>query len=183
MKNNDKTTEILDIAEKMVRQYGYNGFSFRKIAEEAKVKSASVHYHFPTKASLGTALAKRYTKRFLEALGDPASFASARDAVSQYIELYRKALIDDGLMCLCGMLGAEIKALPDDVQSEVRLFFTENIQWLEDALVKFDDFASEEYRYQTATKIIATLEGAAIISQTLEDEECFKAATINLLDI
>ncbi|MDF2795086.1 MAG: transcriptional regulator, TetR family [Pseudomonas orientalis] len=49
-------------ARKMVQTRGYNGLSFRELAKEVGIKSASIHYHFPTKGDLGAALAKRYTE-------------------------------------------------------------------------------------------------------------------------
>ena len=104
-----KADEILDAAEKMARTGGYNGFSFREIAKEVGIKAASVHYHFPGKADLGVAIAKRYTDRFLENLGAPDDLTAAPEALlRRYVDAYRKSLVDDGLMCLCGLLGAEI---------------------------------------------------------------------------
>ncbi|MEM7678447.1 MAG: TetR/AcrR family transcriptional regulator, partial [Myxococcota bacterium] len=62
---------ILKAAEEMVRQGGYNAFSFRAIADVVGIKSSSVHYYFPTKEDLGVAVAKYYTHRFIESLGEP----------------------------------------------------------------------------------------------------------------
>ena len=59
----DRRSAILDVAERRIRAHGYNGFSFREIADEIGIKSASVHYHFPTKADLAAAVAKRYRER------------------------------------------------------------------------------------------------------------------------
>ncbi len=66
-----KAEEILDIAERLVRGHGRNGFSFRDVASRAGVKSASVHYYVPARADLGAAVARRYTDRFMDGLGDP----------------------------------------------------------------------------------------------------------------
>ena len=52
----DSATQILDIAERRMRQTGYNAVSYRDIAAEMGIKSASLHYHFPKKADLGAAL-------------------------------------------------------------------------------------------------------------------------------
>ena len=73
-----RATEILDAAEGFARQTGYNGFSFRDIAAEIGIKSASVHYHFPTKGDLGAALARRYAERFFERLGLASDIATAK---------------------------------------------------------------------------------------------------------
>ncbi|MEM1155584.1 MAG: TetR/AcrR family transcriptional regulator [Pseudomonadota bacterium] len=176
----DKATEILDIAERMARQGGYGGFSFREIAKEAGVKSASVHYHFPTKEDLGIALANRYTEQFLESLGNPSDFASPQDALEHYHNHFRKALTEDGLMCLCGMLGTQYLVLPDALRRETRLFFERNIDWLEGVYERAGEPATPQARREAAVKLIATLEGAMILAQTLDDNAYFESAIAKL---
>ncbi len=63
-----KKEELLKVAENKVRKGGYNNFSFREIANEVGIKSASVHYHFPTKADLGAELAHQYTDAFFSGI-------------------------------------------------------------------------------------------------------------------
>ena len=38
---------------------GYGGFSFHDVAVEIGIKNASVHHHFPTKATMAAAVARR----------------------------------------------------------------------------------------------------------------------------
>ena len=71
----NKKQEILKQAELKVREGGYNNFSFRELANDVGIKSASVHYYFPTKADLGAELAAQYTLGFLDLLGDPKVYA------------------------------------------------------------------------------------------------------------
>ena len=51
-----------------MRAVGYNAVSFRDLADDLKVKNASIHYHFRKKADLGVELVERYTERFEERL-------------------------------------------------------------------------------------------------------------------
>jgi TetR/AcrR family transcriptional regulator, transcriptional repressor for nem operon len=60
---------ILDVAERLVQTRGFNSFSYADIATELRITTASLHYHFPSKAELGSALITRYEGRFAEALG------------------------------------------------------------------------------------------------------------------
>jgi len=69
----NKKEALLNAAESKARLGGYSNFSFRELANEVGIKSASVHYHFPTKEDLGTELAKRYTEYFLHVIGGPAA--------------------------------------------------------------------------------------------------------------
>ena len=56
----DKATEILNVARRLMMERGYNGFSFRDVAAEVGIKSASIHYHFPSKAELAETAARDY---------------------------------------------------------------------------------------------------------------------------
>ena len=46
----EKASKILLVACSVIMERGYNGFSFRDVAAEVGIKSATIHYHFPTKA-------------------------------------------------------------------------------------------------------------------------------------
>ncbi len=56
----DTRETIMRAARAAVQAHGYNALSFRELAKEVGIKSASVHYHFPTKGDLAAALARRY---------------------------------------------------------------------------------------------------------------------------
>ena len=42
----DTRLDILDTAEQRMRDVGYHSVSFRDLADDLGIKSASVHYHF-----------------------------------------------------------------------------------------------------------------------------------------
>ena len=173
--------EILDVAERMARTGGYNGFSFREIAKQVGIKAASVHYHFPGKEELGIAVARRYTDRFLVALGAPDDPAVAPEAlVRRYVDAYRTSLVDDGLMCLCGMFGAEIAYLPGPVAEEAKRFFEANIVWLISVFERAAERGDKAHARDEAMRTIATLEGAMILARSLDDPAAFDAATKTL---
>ena len=135
----DTLIKILDVAEARIRSNGYNDFSFRDIAADVGIKSASVHYHFPTKEDLGVHVTRRYTARFLHHLGDPRDEAQVpHDLLKRYVESFQKILVDDKAMCLCGMLGAEISSLPKLVRDEVKRFAEDNINWLKIVYQRID---------------------------------------------
>jgi TetR/AcrR family transcriptional repressor of nem operon len=174
-----KKEQLLQIAEDMVREGGYNNVSFRTLADAAGIKSASVHYHFPTKEDLGAALAERYTDNFLTKLGKPEAIVSAgKDPIESYIQMFRNALSVDKKMCLCGMLGAEFEGLPEKVRIATRAFFSKNIDWLTKAFQASSKRTREEAQ-NAATSLVAQLEGALLIGITLADENVFETAIKN----
>ena len=108
---------LMDLAEAHIRNAGYGGFSFRDLATEIGIKSASVHHHLPTKATMTAAVARRYGVRFLAAVARRPN-ERAEDAMSAYRSAFR-----DGRMCLCGVLGAEAGVLSPEVAEEIVSFF------------------------------------------------------------
>ncbi|MBE0361386.1 MULTISPECIES: TetR/AcrR family transcriptional regulator [Pseudoalteromonas] len=169
-----KKEALLKAAENKVRLGGYSNFSFRELASEVGIKSASVHYHFPTKADLGAELAHQYTNSFLAALGEPSELkASGKNPIDVYTQLFRSALVTDRKMCLCGLLGAESDSLPDKVRLEVKRFFNQNLTWLSAAHLANGELNPTKAAIQT----VSLLEGAMMISKTLDDNSYFELAT------
>ena len=65
-----KALEIMSTAQELIQNKGYNGFSFRDVADAVGIKSASIHYHFPTKSDLVKEIAANYRAAFQLALGE-----------------------------------------------------------------------------------------------------------------
>ncbi len=80
---------------------------------------------------------------------------------------------DEGLMCLCGMLGAEITALPAPVAAAAKQFFERNVEWLTVLYRRAGVDATGETPRVYALRTIATLEGALIVARTLGDHSAF----------
>lgn len=168
-------TRILDSAESHICKKGYNAFSFREVANEVGIKSASVHYHFPTKANLAAAVVLRYTQRFIEDLGQPDSkHAQAKYLLKNYIQEFQTVLLTKDSMCLGGILSAELTSLPDEVADATRQFFTENLNWL--AIVLQSQFGDDDLatNHLRAMKVLAMLEGTLILMRSLGREVEFE---------
>ena len=151
----------------MAQSRGYNGFSFRDLATEVGVKSASVHYHFPSKGDLGAALARRYTDRLMQMLGSPTGASEDSYAlVKKYVAVFRGTLAQDGRMCLGGMLAVERDAVPPEVHAEINRFVELNVNWLTAVLSVGEgkDVATRQRRLR-AQAIFAALEGAMLVAR------------------
>lgn len=164
----DTASAIMDAAEERIRQGGYSGFSFREVAADIGVKSSSVHYHFPTKERLAAAVARRYTDRFLEAVDNEQ--AHGTDVVRAWRQAFRAALQRDGRMCLCGSLAATSHDLADEVKAEVKRFF----------LLGIEKLASSGLSRDAAVQVLATLEGAMLTANILDDQSMFESGSAAL---
>lgn len=171
--------ELLDAASLLVQTRGYNGFSFHDLAAAVGITTASIHYHFPTKATLGQQLVKRYTAEFMAVLGDPkASLPSQR--LRHYVGLFRAALLE-GRMCLCGMIGAEVDGVPAEVSAEVREFFQANELWLMRVFERAG--AHRATARGKARLLVSALEGAMLIARASGDTGSFDDVTKTALAI
>jgi TetR/AcrR family transcriptional repressor of nem operon len=174
-----KAEEILEVAERHKRAGGLDAVSFRDIAAEVGIKSASVHYHFPQKADLGAAVVQRYTARVVETVGVPDDpTESTQERISRLIGVYRSAMIDEGLICLCCVLGAETLDLPDPVAEAVSGFFALVLGWTETALTASPAVGETT----TAAQISSSLQGAMILSIATKQADHFATTAQSILD-
>ena len=176
--------QILDVAERLVQQRGFNGFSYADIASELHVSKAALHYHFAGKAELGEALIARYSTSFAAALGalDNADF-DAPAKLEGYARLYLDVLRNER-MCMCGMLAAEYQTLPGTMQSAVRDFFNANESWLERVIEqghREGTFRAGESARDVARAIVGGFEGAMLVARPYGDIARFQAAVRQLL--
>lgn len=174
----DVKSQLIEVAQALIQKLGYNGFSYRDIAAKVGIRSASIHYHFPTKENLGAAAAAGYTDRFMERLAIAAeNETSMLELLSFYVSLFRETLERDSRMCLCGMLSAEISSLPASVALEVRNFFEQNLKWLSTVLARHPMAAKDgnpETAESEAAWFMATLEGALILAKGLGEPDTFE---------
>lgn len=161
----DTRTSLLDLAENNIRQRGYHAVSFRELADELGIKSASVHYHFRQKEDLGLALVERYSKHFFEILeNESVGSTGSYEKVEAFCQTYKNALNASDKVCLCGILGAETTGLPPVLNTQVSTFFQANIDWVESALPAQ---MSKKDRASKSQQIVATLQGAMMLSVSL----------------
>src|SRR5262245_2621010 len=124
-------SRILDAAERLCQTRGFNGFSFRDLAEIVGIRSASIHYHFPTKTDLGKALIVRYCHHLEGVLVDiERKERRAGERIKRFANILRDMLRDENRMCLCGILAAEAGTVSDDMKAELRRFFQGCEVWL-----------------------------------------------------
>jgi TetR/AcrR family transcriptional regulator, transcriptional repressor for nem operon len=183
-KTNTTSDRILDTAERLVQMRGFNGFSYADVAAELDITKASLHYHFRGKAELGKALIDRYGERFGDALDEIARRrTSAVSRLNAYADLYAGVMADER-MCLCGMLAAEYRTLPGDMQHAVVDFFDANEAWLDKVLRegrRKGELAFTGSAREVARAMISALEGALLTSRPYSDPKRFRATAREMI--
>ena len=160
---------ILDAARLAAQAHGYSGLNFRDLAATVGIKSASIHYHFPTKADLGAAVAERYwqdTAAVLEDLLEQT--ADPLESLRQYPNIFRRSLENENRLCMCSYMAAEYDDLPEPVKAQVQTFADVNIAWLSKTLTAAD-VVSAEHSDQRARAIYAAIAGAQLVARSRSD--------------
>lgn len=164
--------KLIELAEAAICTKGYASFSFRELAAELGIKSASVHYHFPTKAHLGLAVVKSYRQRYTEALSQiEQQFPDANSRVESLVAIYRREMLTSERMTLCTMLAAEMRQLPEEIQQELKAFYQLNLDWLQRVTGQSD---------RVAAQIFSLLQGALMGGKTIGDPAYFDAAVAGM---
>jgi TetR/AcrR family transcriptional repressor of nem operon len=160
---------ILFAARKAAQAYGYGGINFRDLAAEVGIKAASIHYHFPSKADLGAAVARRYWQDVSTDL--EAMWAQTPDALAcldLYPALFRRSLEDGNRICMCSFMAAEYDDLPQAVKVEVQTFAEINVAWLARSLIAARAVDAETSQAR-ARAIFAAVSGAQLMARSRAD--------------
>ena len=167
--NSNSREAILAAARRRAQAHGYSGLNFRDLADEVGIKAASIYYHFPSKADLGAAVARRYWEDTLSCLDSMLTDTSdPTHCLHRYPELFRKALATENRMCLCSFMAAEYDDLPEAVKREVQAFTDVNVAWLSKVL-SAAAVTSVPDSEQRAQSIFAAVAGAQLIARSRAD--------------
>jgi TetR/AcrR family transcriptional regulator, transcriptional repressor for nem operon len=170
---------ILAAARRTAQAHGYSGLNFRDLADEVGIKAASIYHHFPSKADLGAAVARRYwedTAAHLESM-----LAETPDPIRclcRYPDVFRRSLASDNRMCLCSFMSAEYDDLPEPVKKEVQTFADVNVAWLSKLLSAAGVVDSGESE-QRARAIFAAVAGAQLMARSRSDISLFDSLIDN----
>jgi TetR/AcrR family transcriptional repressor of nem operon len=171
----NSSDKILAAATRIAQAHGYGGLNIRNLAADVGIKAASIYHHFPSKADLAAAVAKRYwqdSAAVLEGLWTESS--DPLHCLRQYPHTFRKSLESDNRMCLCSFMAAEFDDLPEAVKKEVQTFADINVAWLSKVLSAAAVVASEESE-RRARAIFAAVAGAQLMARSRSDISLFDA--------
>ncbi len=155
--------------------HGYSGLNFRDLADAVGIKAASIYHHFPSKADLGAAVARRYwedTAAELEAMS--AAAPDPLRALRRYPDIFRRSLENGNRMCLCSFMAAEYDDLPDAVKTQVQAFTDVNVAWLSRLLTAACVVSAPESENR-ARAIFAGISGAQLLARSRADISLYDA--------
>ena len=160
--------KLLDTAQRLIQERGFNAFSYKDLAEEVGIRTASIHYHFATKADLGNALVDRYRDELAEALASiDRRGRSQRAKLKSLVEIYRDTE-KAGRICLCGSLASDVETLRDDLQDRVHGYLALTEDWVRERIAEgtrageFEPLATAK---DLASSLVAGLQGGLLVGR------------------
>jgi AcrR family transcriptional regulator len=112
-------TKILDVAEKLFGQNGFDATSLRDITHEAQVNLAAVNYHFQSKESLIDAVIVRRLEPVNRRRMEMLDAAGACPSLEEIIEAFVSPVLEADVLHGVPMIG---RVLSDPAQFAVRIF-------------------------------------------------------------
>jgi TetR/AcrR family transcriptional repressor of nem operon len=181
----DTATRILDVAQELAQTRGYNAFSYADIAEQVGIRTASIHYYFPSKSDLGRALIGRYQRTAEQVFSQiDRATTDPRQKLRRYSEIFLHFMLHGERMCLGGILAADILTLPSEIRDEVQTFFDLNERWL--ARVLDEGRRADLLQFTSSPEVearllVASLEGALLVARSYGDVDRYQELADKLL--
>jgi TetR/AcrR family transcriptional regulator, transcriptional repressor for nem operon len=180
----DTKNEILDLAENLLRDRGFNGFSYANISSALKIKNAAIHYYFPSKADLGVAVIQRAKERFAGWAQDQRLAAKPpAERLEAFFRRYLSFLEAEQQVCLGGALETDFKTLPSTMQVETQKFASDFLSWMEGVLDEGQgkrSFSFPGKAKDQAILILSSLQGALQMTRAI-GPSCLHLAMAQIL--
>jgi AcrR family transcriptional regulator len=167
----DTKSEILELAENLLLDRGYNGFSYANISSALKIRNAAIHYYFPAKADLGEALIRRARERFAKWTQDQRMVGKPpAEKLEAFFRSYLRFLEAGQQVCLGGALETDFKTLPSNMQVETQKFASDILAWMEEVLAQGQEkriFSFPGEAKDQAILILSCLQGALQMTRAI----------------
>ena len=165
--------KIMDVAQEMVQTRGYHAFSYRDISERIGIKTASIHYYYPSKPDLAEALLGRIRGMFEGALDEiDAEGGDVKTRLRKFTGIFLDTYGDDGRLCPFCMIATTQKTIPDEVQDEVRAFWSKGEEWVQNLLEEGQESGDLELIESVqllSRMMVSSLEGAMVVAKAFDD--------------
>lgn len=154
---------IVDKADQYIRNKGYNAFSFKDISNDIGIKTASIHYHFPTKSDLGVATIKEHIAR-CEALQERVANESPLVKLEAFLDVQAQ-IKKENKVCIVGSLATDLNTLDDSIKAELEKFAQLVLTWVTEILIEGKELKIFDFEMLPRTKAIMIITNMVAIVQ------------------
>jgi AcrR family transcriptional regulator len=173
---------IIDIADQFIREKGFNAFSFMDISHSIGIKTASIHYHFPSKTDLGIATIREHIRR-LESFKKEVAALSSLQKIHKFLSIYARAKSENKI-CLVGSLTTDLNTVDKAIKAELKIFADDILNWLMDTLKEGKKKKELDFNCPVRTKALMIITNITAIVQLarLTNNEDFESVKNNIIN-
>lgn len=166
---------IIQQADFLVRNKGYNAFSFKDISNAIGIKTASIHYHFPVKADLGVAVIEQHLES-LSHLMEEFRNRSPLEKLDRFFAIYSQIQSEDKV-CLVGSLATDLNTVDENIKTKLQTFASAFLDWVSLFLEEGRNDHTFQFWGTPRTKALMIITNMIAIVQLsrLTDQEDFEA--------
>ena len=171
----------MQLSDELIRERGFNAFSFHDLSKSLGIKTASIHYHFP-KTTLGVALLNYHTQCVRD-LRDKVKDRSPEKKLEAFLSIYSKIKAEDKV-CIVGSLATDLHSIDKKIAKEVKALAGEILQWVTEILEEGKKKKVFYFDLPSRTKalmVISTMLAAVQICRltNVKDFDTIKKTVIN----
>ena len=164
----DTKERIVGLADELIKTKGFNAFSYKDISDPLEIKNAAIHYYFPGKANLGTAVLEREIQQLEDTVKNWQDVPE-NEQLQQLIDSFGNKC-ERGLVCVMGSLSPDYETLPEDMQVLLRRFSSTVLDTVSTCLgngrrKKLFKFKGEPY--DRALLVVAGLLSSLLLSRVM----------------
>lgn len=154
---------IVELADTLIRQKGYNAFSFYDISGRIGIKTASVHYYFPAKSDLGVAVIEAHIENLGEVIRQYQNKTPGKK-LDRFLAIYSR-IKKENKVCLVGSLATDFNTLDRKVQEKLKSFSEVMLGWVSDFLEEGKAKGVFEFEGDSRTKALMVISNMLAIVQ------------------
>ena len=169
---------IVRLADSLIRNRGFNAFSYSDIAAVLELRNAAIHYHFPTKSLLGQAVIGeelRRLEKYRHSHPNVDGDGQFRRLVTVFYHNSRRKAV-----CLMGALTPEFATFDPEMQGMVHRLCAAIQEWLGECLgearakgrLRFGGSARDRAVLVVSTLLssllLSRVEGAVLFCRTVD---------------
>ena len=165
--------QIVDIAQELIQKVGFHAFSYRDVAERIGIRTASIHYHYPTKADLASAIVDRVNRNAAEALAEiDKRTVTTPERLRRFCGLFVETWGQGDRLCPICMLAMGQDAIPEAARSGVRAFWQGAEAWVARTVRDGQQRGELSHRLDpqaTGSMFVAALEGGMVAARAFSN--------------
>ncbi|MGR7526653.1 TetR/AcrR family transcriptional regulator [Klebsiella aerogenes] len=170
---------LLDLADTLIQENGYQGFSYADLASKLGIRKASIHYHFPAKTDLGIAYCERKEKRLLQMEESLLSVPPGKARLAAYIDAFAYCA-QKGQMCGVHAMLSDSNLFEEPLQEAVSRLAQTDLRIIADVLRtgrECGELAFSGDPDNLAVIINAAVKGALMLNRVPPHDACERAKT------